>query len=376
MELNVLLVEDDVTDLRQFERDLPAVFRAKGLDVHFDSKSTFEEGLAAIKNPHMRYDLIISDTYKGSHKDLDAAVLAMIEEYRKDHFSPIVVYSSATQPAVLKTSAFVNWADKGKPRDIDRAINETLDIGLPQIARSLHEEIDSTAGKFLWRFLEENWEKLKSGSGIQKAQLDRIVRRRVALKISDIVPGSDIFKAIPNRYGLEYYIYPPLAQNYFNLGDIVKNKNVESDVRVILTPHCHLIVDENRSEPKADFVLTIKTVSIEKSLGEEFAKAKESAAKGKTQSKTLTRWAQSPARTEQRPEGRYWYLPRFLDIPHLFCDLLQIESVAHTVLENNFNKIATLTPPYAEALQECFSSFYGSVGIPDIDPNSIKDLIG
>ncbi len=64
MELNVLLVEDEPQDLKQFERDFPGVFKAKGLDVHIDSKSDFTAGFEAIKSPHTRYDMIITDTYK------------------------------------------------------------------------------------------------------------------------------------------------------------------------------------------------------------------------------------------------------------------------------------------------------------------------
>ena len=71
--------------------------------------------------------------------------------------------------------------------------------------------------------------------------------------------------------------------------------------------------------------------------------------------------------TKMRPRARL--------ISLLGDELINDERVAVDELENNYELIATLTPPYAEALQECFSSFYGSVGIPDIDPNSIRDLI-
>lgn len=374
MELSVLLVEDTLEDLEQFKRDLPEVFKKKGVTASIDPKSSFDLAYEAIQNPHLRYDMIITDTYRGDpRKSHDAAVLKMISDYReKRRFTPIVVYSSASQPAALKTSAFVNWADKAKPHDIDRAINETLDIGLPQIARDLHEDIDNAAGSFLWGFLEDNWERLKSGSSIQKEQLERIVRRRAAIKISDITPGSNVYKAVPTRFGLEYYIYPPLEKSHFSLGDVIVNKNSGNDIRVILTPHCHLFVGEAGGRPKADHVLTVKTVRAQDVLGEKLKHAKEG---GDDNSKKLKQWARSPAFTERRPEGRHWYLPQFLEIPHLYCDFLQLESIDYAKLESGYKTIATLLPPYAEALQECFSSFYGSVGIPDIDTNSIRDLI-
>lgn len=371
MELNVLLVEDDEQFLEQFTRDFPGLFEQRGINIHIDGKLTFESGLEAIRDPHVRYDLVISDTYRGEQKNHDAAVLEMVQEYKKDKFTPIVVFSSGQCPANLETSAFVSWADKGTDQDIERAINEILDTGLPQLARMLHDDLDKAAGSYLWGFLEKNWEELKPN--IDKEQLERIIRRRAALTISDLMPGSETHIAVPNRYGLEYYIYPNLDHNYYNLGDVIRHKENIDDIRVILTPHCYLFTQPGQERPRADHVLTVKTISAEDVLGEKITNAKKDEQDGKH--KKLKNWAKSPAQTGRQPEGRHWYLPKFLEIPHLFCDFLQLESIEYTSLTGNYDSLATLAPPYAEALQECFSSFYGSVGIPDIAPESIRDLL-
>lgn len=371
MDLNVLLVEDDEQFLEQFKRDLPDLFVRRDISVNIDGKSTFEDGLEAIRNPHIRYDLIISDTYRGAQKNHDTAVLEMVHEYKNGKFTPIVVFSSGQCPSDLEISAFVSWADKGKDLDVERAINEILDIGLPQLARTLHDDLDKAAGSFLWDFLEKNWDELKPN--IDKEQLERIIRRRAALTISDLMPGSDTHMAVPNRYGLEYYIYPSLDHNYYNLGDIIRNKNTPTDFRVILTPHCYLFTQPGQERPRADHVLTVKTITAENVLGDKINNAKQD--KQDKQHKKLKKWAKSPAQTDRHPEGRHWYLPKFLEIPHLFCDFLQLESIEYASLIENYDSLATLTPPYAEALQECFSSFYGSVGIPEIAPESIRDLL-
>lgn len=375
MELNVLLVEDDPKDLEQYTRDLPDVFKANGIDVTIDAMSKFEDAYEAIKNPHIRYDLVISDTYRGDHKNRDAAVMDMIAEYRKGKFCPIIVYSSGTCPAELESTVFVHWVGKIDFKEITDAINEILELGIPQLAKNLHDELDNAAGNYLWTFLEDNWQRLTSESKIDLKSLERLIRRRAALKISDLTPGSESYTAVTNRHGLEYYIYPSLEHNYFNLGDIIRKKEDKDNIRVILTPHCHLFIDETRPEPKADYVLTVKTITPIEAIGEGKLKIASDEPDQERKNKKLSQWARSPASNCKTPEGRYWYLPKFLDIPHLYCDFLQIESIIYNELENDYEQIATLTPPYAEALQECFSSFYGSVGIPDIDTNSIKDLI-
>lgn len=371
MELNVLLVEDSLDDLKQVERLIPEVLDKYDLTASIDSKNNFEDGYKAIMNPHSRYDLIVSDTYRGATTNGDVAVQEMIEEYKKGKFCPIVVYSSGTQPPTIVSSVFVNWADKATSGDIERAVGEVLDLGIPQMAKTLHDELDKAAGSYLWEFLEKEWNDLSPNTS--KEQLERIIRRRAALAISDLMPGSDKYVLVPNRYGLEYYIYPSLEQGYYSLGDVIRCKSNDDDIRVILTPHCHLFKQPNAEKPRADYVLTAKTLPVEDVLGEKLNNAKDLSPDKKT--KKLKVWARSPAQTEKHPDGRHWYLPKFLRIPHLFVDFLQIESIEYDVLESDYDRMATLAPPYSEALQTCFSSFYASVGIPDIAPQSILDLL-
>ena len=164
-----------------------------------------------------------------------------------------------------------------------------------------------------------------------------------------------------------------MEQTYFNLGDVLRSKHDATDWRVILTPHCHLFKQDNQEKPRADHVLLVKAVKAEDVLGEKLVNAKTQAKPA--QQKQLGLWARSPAQTGGKPEGRHWYLPGFLDIPHSFCDFLQLDSVPYETLVKDFQLIATLTSPYAEALQSCFADFYASVGIPTMQTESIENLL-
>ena len=369
LDLNVLLVDDDPQTLEQLIRDLPSLFEDKDINVNINPKDSFDEAMEAVINPHVRYDLVISDTYKGDFKEMNAAVTSMVTKYRKGKFCPIVVYSSGPQPESLDCSAFVRWADKSTSDGLENTIKEVLDLGIPQTARKLHDELDETAGEFLWGFLEKKWDQLNVAAEINADVINRLIRRRAALILSDLTPGK--YASINNKYGLEYYIYPALQQDYYSLGDIVKNKQ-NQQMRVILTPHCHLYKQSNQAAPKAEYILTVKTVPAKDVLGKKLQNAK--SVNEASQNKKLKTWARSPAGTEKPPEGRHWYLPKFLEIPHLYCDFLQVESLSFSEISDSYERVATLLPPYAEALQECFSSFYGAVGIPDIEPKSIIDI--
>ena len=371
MRLQVLLVEDSAEDMEQYVRDLPGIFESQGYDVSIDPKDTFESGLDAAKNPLTRYDLVISDTYRGGHDNRDTAVLVMIEEYRRGKFCPLIVMSSGVCPDEFEETPFVRWASKDVARNLEEQIHSMLQTGIPQTARKLHDELDNAAGDFLWGFIEANWETLSTDAAEDSGLIERIVRRRAAIALSDLIPSE--YAALNSRYGLEYYVYPALNHDYYSLGDILVDNESASDFRVIMTPHCHLFKQSNQVAPRAEHVLTIKTVAASDVLGEKIINAKQATEAQKD--KKLGQWARSPALTGKKPDGRHWYLPKFLEIPHLYCDFLQVESLPLAALKESYRRVATLLPPYAEAFQECFSSFYGSVGIPDIEPKAIRDII-
>ena len=371
MELHILLVEDNDEERDQFVRDLPGVFAAKGITARIDSKSTFEEGIASANDAIVRYDLVISDTYKGPLQIRNAEVLKLVDSYKRGKFCPLIVISNGDKPPTLTSTAFVRWVSKTNPEDLTNAINEVLDLGIPQLARELHEQIDSSAGNFLWNFVEKNWDKLASSVTADPTLLNRLIRRRASLMISDLIPSE--YAAVPHRYGLEYYIYPALEHGYFSLGDILRSKARSNELRVVMTPHCYLFKQAGQTQPRANFVLTIRTVLANDLIGEKLENAKETLPENKR--KKLKNWTNSPAKEVGKPDGRYWYLPSFLQIPHCFCDFLRLESVEYTDLVAGYESIATLVPPYAEAMQACFLNFYSAVGISNIDPVTAVDMI-
>ena len=87
----------------------------------------------------------------------------------------------------------------------------------------------------------------KTSAARDQHLIERIVRRRAAIALSDLIPSE--YAALDSRYGLEYYVYPALEHDYFSLGDILLRHESETDFRVILTPHCHLIPQGNQDTP-------------------------------------------------------------------------------------------------------------------------------
>jgi hypothetical protein len=263
------------------------------------------------------------------------------------------------------------WADKADSGGIEKAIRAMIETGVPQIARTLHDELDRLAGTYLWGFLDANWKRLVEGRHIEGDGLVRLIRRRAALQLAEITYTEKGAQHVSEVSGHEVYVYPPLNDVHFSLGEVVRKKDDHSDIRVILTPHCFLAIQPNQACPRAEFVVTVKTVPVAQLLGANLDKAKKEQNTEK-QHGLIRRWITPPSHKDiGAPAGRYWYLPHFLDVPDLYCDFLQVESLPHQSLLDHFEELAVLAPPFAESLQACYGSFHGSVGIPNLRPESV-----
>lgn len=375
MHLNVLLVEDQPQDLKSYLRDLPGAFEGANVQVTLHPADSFEQAYELIEQSHIRFDLILSDTFRGNVENRDAAVIEMVNKYRGGRFCPMIVFSASARPELLQIGAFVMWADKAVPGGIEAAIKTMLSTGVPQLARSLHDELDRTAGGFLWDFLESNWPALWPAGTPDVKVLERLVRRRAALQFAEFSYSTGTPEPVTAIEGLEYYTYPPLHKDGYGLGQIIRKKNDPSDIRSVLTPHCHLTVQQNQTEPRAKHVLTVKAIPAKDVLGE----ATIASAKTLDDVKKLKRlrvWSTPPSGDAVgKPEGRFWFLPAFLEIPHLYCDFQQLESLPYQTLVEAFDSIAVLTPPFAESLQACFLAYHAGVGISNMRPESIKSLL-
>jgi hypothetical protein len=370
MKLQVLLVEDDPEYMALLKRSLPEVFNQRQLEATLHEAATFEVANTMIDDPSRRFDLILSDTFRGEHKYHDVAVMAMIAKYKAGRFSPLVVFSASPRPQELTLQPFVMWADKAEPKGIDTAIGKMLDTGVPQIARTLHDELDKLAGTYLWGFLDANWDRLVAGQLIDRDSLERLIRRRAALQLAEITYTPGGWQHLTEVNGHEVYVYPPVNQVRYSLGEVIRKRTDSNDIRVILTPHCYLNILGEQTVPRADFVVTVKTRPVASVLGEKLNNAR--TAGQDTLLKKIQTWINPPSHEQVgKPEGRYWYLPKFLDIPHLYCDFLQLESLPYAQLEADYEELAVLTPPFAESLQACYGAFHGSVGIPPIKPASV-----
>lgn len=381
--LYALLMDDSPEDLRQLEELLPKAIA--GYNIHWDACGNFDEALERLGV--RRYDIVATDIYADRSNQArlkqDDRAREIIDSIRGKQFCPIVAFTNASRPEGLEEGPFIKFADKsGDASDIVKKAEELIQTGLPAVARRIHNELSALTGSYLWGFLETNWQQLNQEKALEASLLERLVRRRAAIQISRLQSGAENLLEIENIEGLEFYIYPSISGGDFRLGEVMRIKEdfwekdkagqFQTPFRIVLTPHCHLTTQPNDPSPRASYVLTVRTVDAGKLLAEEKKKAIRDARTDKNE--LVRRVTQSPADLG-RPAGRYWFVPGFLEIPDLYCDFLQLESLSYADMQNQYERIAVLDTPFAEALQSCFLRFYSAIGLPNLGPDRFQHLI-
>lgn len=364
MGLSGLVIEDDAQTLAQMLEYLPESID----DIEFDweGEGNFEAAIRKLR--FRRYDLVITDVYTlpatgGEPTDEDNQATNIVDAIRKSRMCPLIVYSSRAFQIQQSESPFVVCLAKDTPNDpILTAISSLLNTGIPQIARQLHEELDMMSGPgYLWQFLENNWDAITSSGMCDSTALARLVRKRAALQFSRIDRDAHELREIKHVCAADFYIMPPIAQS-LRLGEIVRSA-ADNRYHAILTPHCFLEHQPNAQEPRAEFVLLAECFPFSEMAVKVGLQSK---LRGSKREENLRKMLQAPARMGT-PDGRYWFLPGFLKIPDMLCDLMQIRSVPLSDLQQSYERLAVLDVPFAESLQSCFTRLYSSIGVPPVD---------
>jgi CheY-like chemotaxis protein len=371
MVLHVLLVDDDPEALELLEQSLPQ--QIAGREIRWDPCSSFDDAIERVKN--RRYDIVASDIYRDRAKDGEPKTPAtaqprageIVLQIRGERFTPVLLFTDGVFPEDYVEGPFIKLADKtAGDTDIVTKLEQLIDTGVPELAHKLHDDLDRASGSYLWTFLEDNWVALQAAGLTEPAVLERLMRRRASTQFSRLDPEGSTAAELEVVEGAEFYLHPPISDD-IRLGEIMRSGD---DYRVVLTPHCHLVVQPGDKSPRADYVLTVRTVVARDLFATE-------PVRGGTRDKKLRdlgKRLRSPAGFG-RPSGRYWFLPGFLSMEHRFADFLQLESIPYARLREDYKPFAVLDVPFAEALQSCFLRFYSAVGVPALTPARFEELL-
>lgn len=365
---SVLFIEDDPETIQQ-AKDWN-IQEIGGHPIRWTYTEDFEEGMSLIGV--QRFDVVVTDIYrdrKSGKKNIaqgDAVAPQIVKKIRNTRFSPVVVFSDGTLPEGLVDDPLVAFVDKSSvdfSKDFVEALTSLISTGIPGIAKRLHDDIDKFTASYVWNFYLRRQQELPAHLKKDSSYLERIIRHRAALHLNLVEADQPRESAT----SADYYVIPPIRDS-LKLGSILRLKGTE-DYRIVLTPHCHLVTQPGDDKPKADYVLTSKALPATSLTHAE--KWKKDAEKN---SDRLRRIIGIPGQLG-KPAGRYCFLPSMLDIPDLYCDLMQTETIPYAEWSSRFEHIADLDSPYAEAIQSSFSRFYSSVGTDDLSVDDFHHLV-
>lgn len=369
--MDILVIDDDKQNVSQYRQLWEG--KVGDFNVAWDFREDFDEAVGLLD--YRRYDLVVCDVYvkppgaaHSQFRDDQNRAKDVIRTIREKRFCPVVAFSTGPKPLDLEDLPFVRFVDKTAANDGDKllmeAIADALGTGIPAAAKNLHDALDRSGGSYLWDFLSKNWEKLDRRT---PGSLERIIRRRAALMLERVREDGGEVEEVA---AADCYVYPPLDKNSLRLGEVIRNKS-NGELRVVLTPHCHLVTQPKKDGPKAENILTVKARPATEVLKDIAWSPDEE--KRRKQVAGIIKFHDDRG-TLGIPEGRYFFVPGFLDIPDSYCDLLQLESVPYAELKAGYDRLAVLDSPFAEALQAALMRLYSNVGLPSLRPEDFLRL--
>jgi len=162
---------------------------------------------------------------------------------------------------------------------------------------------------------------------------------------------------------LGFYVCPPLQEDNYEMGDVVK-KNDDNSFHVVLTPSCDLV------RKGADFLLLVPTIPLKNMP--EYIKFKKN--QNEPNKDNLIKVIES------RGKDRFFFLPRneFIGMFDAVLDFQQGVNHKFSCEDRKltgYQKVAKLDDPFAQDMLASFVRNKNRPGSPDIDSDHVLNYL-
>lgn len=394
----VLVIDDDHEFLSDTETAIQACRCAPdGESPLVIGTTSFPEGMDLLKQRTV--DVVVLDVRHeqvGQSYEVDEdRGFRLFQELKELRFLPVVFFTAVEQRVSDQHDPpLVQVVSKGQgSRAAAIAVEAAFSSGAPVAVRALGEHVREVMRQYLWDHIGPKWAEYGDAP---RDQLASLLAGRLAKSLeygaTTALQGA-LGGALPvpeEWHPSRMYVLPPLADQPM-AGDIVKD--VEDRWYVILTPSCDLVRRDN-GERKAEWLLlTEATLLSDVSLFKEWREAAQQ--QHSWELRTEPRGGFSPDENRERKDvqsrskrlqtelggilaghlGRYFHLPAYLTIPDLLVDLQRLVSLPIEEI-GGLELVASLNPPYAQALLTRYTHYIGRVGLPDPDVGWLLSSLG
>lgn len=354
--MKILYIDDDDSILKD-TKDLLEDAELYGSKLIVDIEKDFDGAIVRLSKEN--YDLLIIDVFRGevTITNTDQAGKEVLKKVRETRFIPVIFYTGLVHAVEELKSAVVGIVRKSDGVEaLKSEIGGFAKSGLVSIRNDILVYTDKNIREFFWDFVENNWENLKDK--VEREDLKLLLIRRLSLLLSkehlpQLLGDSEGNPEI--SLPMQYYIFPPVTSNRYETGDILQK---EGKTLIILTPTCDLVLRQ-RSSNGTEIALLVEAQHLEeRSEYKDYIENRSGEKKNELK------------RLLGNKKSTLFYLPSF---PLMDDQVIDFQYVVAESVENlkNYNKIAKLDSPYAEAVLSAFIRHYNRVGTPDIDVDKV-----
>jgi hypothetical protein len=352
---HVLIIEDKKSLAQDVKREIADHFDGEDDPrLVVDIETDFEEGYMRVRSG--AYDLIVLDVRRDETEDAEADIDAgrrAFSQIRNARFVPVIFWTALPDEVVdVLYPPLITVTKKTKMQDVPLRIREAIDSGAVSAMKSVGESVENVIRQHMWEEVAPNWSEYKENAF---ESISQVLITRLARMLEG--ENSQKFTSHPHHR----YVYPPVA-SLRRPGDVLR-KMVDGSAEwyVVLTPACDF-VPRRDGTPNAEFVVLARARSLM-----DFEKY----IKWRANPEDDSKWSSLRQSLLMATHTRYSYLPAFRKIPDLVIDLQEVSSMRFGEL-GDFEAVASMAPPFAEALISQYSHYVGRIGIPDLDSDAVR----
>lgn len=374
MNIQILHIEDESDVVDNVKKNLDEL-EISGCRLQLVKSCGFQEGMETLRND--RYDLVILDLCVGNASaESDKVGEDVFHQIQQRAFIPVVFFTGL--PGYVKSfkSDIVKVVGKADGYDeLIEAIRQIIESGFLKIRQDVDDLTREGVRSFFWNFIHSKSSLIAKLQG-DEISLKYLLLRRLAKSLS-----SDFLRESINDSGLkkefahpmEFYIFPPLDGEY-EAGDIVRSK--DGKLYITLTPSCDFVI-RAKGNRNAEKIFLVHARPIESFS--EFQRMKDLQKKlkdtedakkqiGKDDTNQL-KSAESQVKQMMKPgwHERYFFLPPTPFIEASMIDFQNRTTVSYEQLEKEFEPLASLDDPIAQAVMTSYARYQSRIGYPDLD---------
>ena len=367
-----LLFVDDEDDICHRVKDYleGEQIAATNEQMYVKTLTDFDKALEALEQ--QRFDILILDVRLGS-PDIESKAeevgIKTLEKIQERCFIPVIFYTALPHLVENLETSLIQVVRKTEklPRLLE-VVEEIFSGHLPTVNRALIRHLETVQRDYMWDFVAKHEADLIGTA--DRTALAYLLTRRLAMYLSG--PGiRQLAQDLGDSTGssvddntvhpMRYYVMPPVETLPLT-GDLYRGNIGEQDgYWVLLTPSCDF-VERRRSRPaNAERVLMAHCALLTEQ--EEYQDWVADPSSGKL--KSLLKNHREGSQAE-----RFYFLPGALDLPDLVVDFQQLVTLPRAKMDD-LEQLASLDSPFAEAILACFARYFGRLGTPDLDTNSI-----